>query len=420
MLTRFCLYGFCKNQQYFEPFLVLVFVEKGLSFFQIGLLIAIREITVNLVEVPSGAIADVYGRRSSMILSFAAYIVSFILFGLASSLTWLVAAMILFGIGEAFRTGTHKAMIFAWLKSQGRIDERTAFYGKTRSWSKLGSALSVVIATVFVLASDRYAPVFFLSIVPYVIGVINFLGYPKELDGHLAQRSSKQRGVLRKHLFRSFRDAFSNRFLRRLLLESVGFEGFFKASKDYLQPVLKAAAVPLVASMAIGVDLGEPQQAAVLIGPVYFCLYLLSAAASRNAHKLADRAGGEDRAARWLWVVSLVTFAAMTPSMYFDVHSMIICGFVALFALQNVFRPILISRIDSHCSEEQGATLLSIENQSKSLSTMFLAPLLGLAVDLVTARSLGGEFWPIGAAGMTLACVFVIWPSPITPQAREC
>ena len=38
MLSRFCLYGFLKNQQYYDPFLVLAFREKGLSFAAIGLL----------------------------------------------------------------------------------------------------------------------------------------------------------------------------------------------------------------------------------------------------------------------------------------------------------------------------------------------------------------------------------------------
>ena len=61
MLFRFSLYGFLKNQTYFEPFLILAFREKGLSFFQIGLLIGFREVCVNLFEVPSGAVADLYG-----------------------------------------------------------------------------------------------------------------------------------------------------------------------------------------------------------------------------------------------------------------------------------------------------------------------------------------------------------------------
>ena len=74
MLFRFSLYGFLKNQRYFEPFLVLVLLEKGLTFFLVGVLVGFREIAVNLLEIPSGAVADVCGRRRSMMLSFAAYI----------------------------------------------------------------------------------------------------------------------------------------------------------------------------------------------------------------------------------------------------------------------------------------------------------------------------------------------------------
>ena len=65
MLFRFSLYGFLKNQQYYDPFLILAFRSKGLSFTQIGLLIGFRELCINLMEVPTGAIADVAGRRRS-------------------------------------------------------------------------------------------------------------------------------------------------------------------------------------------------------------------------------------------------------------------------------------------------------------------------------------------------------------------
>ncbi len=56
-----------------------------------------------------------------------------------------------------FATGTHKAIIFCWLQHEGRGDEKTATYGYTRSWSKIGSAVSVVVAAGIVMTDGRYA-----------------------------------------------------------------------------------------------------------------------------------------------------------------------------------------------------------------------------------------------------------------------
>ncbi len=120
MLIRFCLYGFLKNQRYFEPFLYLAFLAKGRSFFEIGVLLAVQGITIVALEIPSGAIADLFGRRRSLVLSFVAYLLSFLVLGLAESYWALCGAMMLHGIGEAFRSGTHKSLIFAWLELGGR------------------------------------------------------------------------------------------------------------------------------------------------------------------------------------------------------------------------------------------------------------------------------------------------------------
>ena len=54
MLRRFSLYGFLKNQQYHDYFLLLAFRQMGLSYFVIGVLIAFREVMVNLMEIPAG------------------------------------------------------------------------------------------------------------------------------------------------------------------------------------------------------------------------------------------------------------------------------------------------------------------------------------------------------------------------------
>ena len=406
MLYRFSLYGFLKNQRYFEPFLVLVFLEKGLSFFVIGLLISFREVIVNLLEIPSGAAADVYGRRKSMILSFTAYIVSFALFGLAEGVGMLFAAMALFAVGEAFRTGTHKAMIFTWLRLEGRTDERTRIYGYTRSWSKYGSALSVILAAVFVFTTDSYTYVFYFSIIPYLMGLINFFGYPRELDG--IQDDAHTFGSVLSHLKNSFRDIFSSRYVRRLMFESMGFQGVFEAVKDYLQPVLKAAAIAAVAGWIATAGMSETQQTTLLVGPVYLVLYLASGLASRWSHRVASAAGDEDAGARVMWGIGLLIFLALGIAGFLEFNLTLIAAFVCLHVIQNVWRPIHLGRFDAGSSEAQGATVLSIESQARRLATIVAAPLLGLGIDLVKSHGPGGPFWPIGLLGAGVALLFLL------------
>lgn len=413
MLFRFSLYGFLKNQQYYALFLILAFREKGLSFFQIGILIGFREICVNLFEIPSGAVADLYGRRRAMIISFTAYIASFTVFALSQSLALLFGAMFFFAIGEAFRTGTHKALIFSWLRLQGRGDEKTKVYGYTRSWSKMGSALSVLIASALVFYRGNYSDIFWFTIIPYLFGIVNFLGYPAALDGDKKNElSMKAVAVL---LWDAVKQAAGHPPLRRLLVENMGFQGMFKASKDYLQPILKQAAIALPIFLTLK---DADKRAALMVGPVYFVLHFLSGIASRNAHRVADWKGDEDQTARFLWRIDWLLFACLSPLLWFNsdlalrsiLDPAVIVFFVALAIIQNFWRPVQISRVNAHSTPEMGATVLSIESQTKSFATMLIAPALGCMVDLA------GAFWPVAIVGTLIATAIILTKSSVNEK----
>ncbi len=396
MLVRFSLYGFLKNQRYFEPFLMLAFVDKGLSFLQIGVLFAFREVCVNLFEIPSGAVADLYGRRRAMIVSFAAYIVSLATFAMSRDVAWLFAAMFTYAVGDAFRSGTHKAMIFDWLRIHGRSDEKTRVYGYTRSWSKIGSAVSVVLGAALVFYTGAYSYIFWFAIIPYALNIVNFLGYPAELDGE--QDAPVSFGALFGVLWESLREVAGRRPLRRAVLESLGFEGVFHGTKDYLQAILERTAIALPVLLMVS----DLKRTAVLVGVVYFALHLMSSAAARQAHRVVDAAGGEEPAADILWGVDWMLFAGLLASLVLGWQAAAIAAFVLLMVVQNLWRPALVSRINTHSTPEMGATVLSIEAQAKSLGTMAIAPLVGWAVDNT------GSFWPVAAAGLAAATIVLL------------
>jgi hypothetical protein len=400
LLLRFCLYGFLKNQRYFEPFLFLIFLDQGLSFFTIGLLIGLRELTVHLLEIPSGAIADHRGRRLSLSIGFAAYLASFLLLASAQSLKLWVPGMILYGVGDAFRSGSHKALIFRWLELQDRAHERTEVYGRTRSWSKFGSALSSLVGAAVVLITGQFSWLFYASAVPCFLDLLNVASYPSAID--IRKKRAATWSSLWRHTLQAVPLAWHHAQRRRLLVESLAFEGTFIACKDYLQPVLLAAA----AALTLLPQASPAQRTAVLVGSVFFLLFLASGFASRLAHRLVDRAGGADRAGTWLWRgLALISLLLLAAGWWHQVGVLIV-AFVVFYLLQNLWRPILVTRLDEVIEEGQRATLLSLESQSRRVSGMLLAPLVGALVDLALRLPAGGTFWPIGALGLLISLPF--------------
>lgn len=395
MLTRFSLYGFLKNQKYYEPFIILALRDKGLSFLTIGLLIGFRQVWVYIMEVPSGLIADTFGRRRSMIASFVAYIISFIIFATSNTLWTLFAAMFFFAIGEAFRTGTHKAMIFDWLDTEGRTDEKTQVYGYTRSWSQIGSAASVIIATAAVLITENYTAVFWLSILPYMVNIVNFLSYPKWLDRSIETKISP--GDLWRRLVSTITDSLKNKALRRTILESMTYKGNATLTKDYLQPLLNQMALALPVLIAWSFE----RRSAILVGSVFFLLHLVSSVASRKSHHIANLAGGVERASTMLWAVNVLLFSVSVFAFWRHSDIVAVGCFVMIIILQNVWRPILMSRIDNVSAADMGATILSMDSQAGSFYVMIFAPLLGLAVDKA-------GLWPVGAFGGIMALLMLL------------
>ncbi len=426
MLFRFSLYGFLKNQQYYDPFLILFFRQAGLSFSLIGLLVGFRELLINIFEVPSGALADLYGRRRCMMFSFCAFIASFAVFAFSSGMWHFFAAMALFALGDAFRTGTHKAMIFGYLVFEGRSDEKTRYYGTTRAFSKIGSAVSVVIASAIVFGAAGlqtgadlavYKYLFLASIVPYVAGLINFAGYPDHLDGP-GGRAVSARQVLG-HLYRVGRQTLKASRMRGLMIESMGFDGTYKVAKDYLQPVIKIAAL----SLPCFAGLGNIQRTAGLILVVYVVLHLFESLASRRSDTLRRYSGGSERSATFLWWANLFIFAAIAAGLGLDFClgetaaglglAVAIVGFLVLAVIQNLWCPIQIGRFNAASDPADGATVLSIESQVTSLSAAILAPLLGLAVDWVGSLSRPGgkgvSFVPVALTGLGITAAMIVF-----------
>ena len=399
MFYRFSAYGFLKNLRFFEPFLILLFRAAGQSFTQIGLLYAIRDISTNVLEIPTGVFADIFGRRRSMVMAFVAYIAAFIIFYAFSNFYLFALAMVLFGAGEAFRSGTHKALILEHLKQNNLAHLKVDYYGFTRSASQMGSAVNSLIAAGIVFYTGNYRYMFLAAIIPYVLDLFNLMTYPKELDGEQnPDRSRASLSAQGKETLVAFGAMFTNRNALRAIGNSAGFMGFFKSTKDYLQPILQAYALAL----PLFVSLDDTRRSAVLIGVVYFVIFLLTSYASRNAAPFSRRFADLARAINGTFLLGgiFLLIAGLAAQEHWAIIS--IAVFLGFYLLQNVRRPMNVGFISDQIDTKVIASGLSVESQLTTILMAVLAPILGALADNF---GVGAALAIFGAAMLALLAV---------------
>lgn len=393
---KFCFYGFFKNLRLFDPFLLLYFVNEGISYSQIGILYAFREVIINLFEIISGVIADVVGRKNAMIAAFASYIVSFLLFYGFSSFSGFLLAFFFYGIGDSFRTGTHKAMINAYLLRNNWQDEKVRYYGRTRSWSQRGSAISSLLSASLLFYTGRYDFLFLLTAVPYVFDLVLLSSYPSYLNGAKGMSKDSLWLKVKEHLMEVVMAMKKLSSVRVVILTS-GFTGYYKAVKDYIQIIITG----LAAKFIIIPQVSNEQHIAIYIGLTYFVLFMLNSVASRNAYKV-ERLNKTLRVGLINLQQSGYVLGAVASLFFiFNYPLMALLSFASIFIIQNLRRPLAVDYITKHFDEKMMASIMSVESQSETLISALLALLLGILVDL------SGVGWGIGVLSVLLLVLSV-------------
>lgn len=371
---KFSAYGFLKNLRFFDAFLLLFLVDKGLSFTQIGILYAIREIFINVFEVPSGFIADTYGRKNSLVASFIFYIASFMVFYF-SGLFWLfIIAFSFYGIADAFRSGTHKGMIMDYLRIHGMEDQKISYYGHTRAWSQTGSALSSLVAGLIVFTGGNYADIFLFSVIPYLFNLVLIISYPRELNfsrnGHTGEETHRLKDTVR-----SFLVVIRDPAVLRIINTSALHTAYIKALKDYIQPLMVHVALLL----PILVTAGTERKNGIVIGVIYFIIYLLTSLASRNSSRLES---GTRRNIPYLTLLAGFAAGILTGlSFHLEWWVTGLIAFAMVYVMENIRKPILTAYVANNVPNEILTSVISAQSLVKTILTAGIAFIFGILAD---------------------------------------
>ena len=402
---KFCAYGFLKNLLFFEPFLILFLRDEKLSYTQIGLLISFQLITQNILEIPAGILADSMGRRRTLMASFAFYIAAFVFFFFSFGIAGFAVAMFLFALGEALRTGTHKAMIFDYLKINGWQSEKVAYYGITRAWSQRGSAISALLAAFFVIATRDYRMIFMISVIPYLADFILVASYPASLDG---SRTGFRLSEIKVNYSRNLREFFYSLKKPGLLKTTINnsiYSGYYKAVKDFLQPILAALALTL----PVMIGYSDEQRGALVVGIVYFFIYQATSYASRKASAFSKRTRNLQQALSISLWTGLLAGLISGMTYYAGYPAIAVAFYIIIYLIENLRKPIAISETANQLDSDILATVLSTASQFETLFAALLSAMLGVIADLF---GLGIAIAVISVFVLVSAPLFMIHPTP--------
>ena len=119
------------------PVLSLLIIDRGCTLPQIAILMGIYSLTVFILELPSGVLSDMFGRKKIFLISCAMNLAASFSLLFLSGFALLVPAMVVFGAGRAFSTGSIDALL---------LDDYIEEHGK-EGLSKATSALAIVETT---------------------------------------------------------------------------------------------------------------------------------------------------------------------------------------------------------------------------------------------------------------------------------
>ncbi|GAB7086811.1 MFS transporter [Marinifilum fragile] len=137
------------------PIIVLFYQENGLSMQDVLTLKGIYSVAVVVLEIPSGYLADVWGRKKSLILGAILGCLGFVVYSFSYGFTGFLAAELILGIGSSFISGSDSAMLYDSLLKMNREKEYLKQESRVMSVGNFAEAIAGIAGGSLALISLR-------------------------------------------------------------------------------------------------------------------------------------------------------------------------------------------------------------------------------------------------------------------------
>lgn len=364
---------------------VLFFQSRGLLMNEIFYLTIVWSLTALVCEVPSGYLADVIGRKKTILIGTALFLVSQVHRVYATDYWEFALQFVLMSAAFSCFSGTEEALLYESLKATGREDEMFAQNGRQSSARQIFKMFTPLIGSI--IASDltdvQYNILLWADVATALIafGIFLFLVEPP----HVKQVLDEEVGIFAESL-KTIKD---HPWMMRVSLNKILiFTGAFFTWRVY-QPILSEHGVT-----------------AIWLGMFYFLSGAFGFLGTWFLGAIEKRIGV---VSFMTWTV-IISLAMYLVGVFTSIPILLFISFLVIITISILREPAFSHLVNGHVQSKSRATTLSNLNMLKSVVDIPLT-FFAAALSMMDLR------YPL-AFGFVL-CLIALLVFPVREQKKH-
>ncbi len=335
------------------PILIPYYVSNNLNKTQIFTIQAAYALSILILEIPSGYLADIIGRRKTLILGAFFLPIGIGVYAFTHTFFSFLLAEFIIAVGNSMRSGCDSALIYDTLIQLEEEEEYKKFEGRSFYYSRMGTAISSILGGLLALLS--------LKIPFYANMITSTLMLPLAFALIEPQREKLEASSPFKDILQISKHCYTHPRLRLFMLfgaliGSTGITGIWAYFLYY---------------ESIGISIGY-------FGIIFAAFQISSAFGSKYAHILERKIGQK----KSLFIPLLIAPAFLLLGI-FKTFLLVPLIFLNAFLWGSAF-PLLLDYMNRLIKSEVRATALSVANMTVSLSFVIVSPIFGKLVDVLS------------------------------------
>jgi len=343
------IFTFINNFNVTSGIWMLFLASRGLSLFEIGIMESIFHITSFTMEIPTGMVADLYGRKFSRLLGRLVTIISFLIMLFSHTTLLFALSFILQAIGYNLESGAGEALVYDSMKEINQEDDYIKVKGKTEVFFQMASVFSLLLGGYLGTIDYRY--VYITAIAFSSVAFLEALTFTEPTIGKVEHLASPLL-TFKKQVKDSFNALKMDKRIVFLIISAEIFATFVTTEFFYIQNLLKSQG-----------------QTEFQIGILLSASSLAAASVAANTYKLEIKFTFK-KLLIILSAVGIIGFWGMTTFL-------IIPSFILITLVESVLFIVMGNYINKLIKSEQRATLLSLQSMTFSFFMIVIFPIVG-------------------------------------------